>query len=88
MVTPSSRSLNWIVPGNLGEDRKRVRIPLHKSGADLDRTAFFDANFCAVHDGIALLLAPLVIQHRDDAVAVHRNERSFLIPDGLQIHGT
>src|SRR6185369_11104861 len=44
-----------------------------------------DLEFRAVHDRVALLLTAFLIYDREHTVTVHRNEETFLIPNGLQL---
>ena len=74
MVMPGCRSLNWMLPPDLGEDRERERIPFGQDLADGDRLAFVHAQARAVDDVVALLFAALFVHDGDDAGAVHGDE--------------
>ena len=70
------------VAADLRQDRRGERIPLDELLAGDDLLAFGDLDGRAVDDGVALLLAPLVVDDRDLAVAVDDDEVAVLALDG------
>ena len=73
MVTPSMTSPNFTVPGHLGEDGHRERIPLGQEAALLDPGAFGEEQAGAVGQAVALALAAGLVLDHDLAVAVHHD---------------
>ena len=71
--------------GDLGEQREGVRIPLAEYVALGYLGAVFDLELGAVDDGVALLLAALVIDDGDGAVAVHGDQVARLGADGDEV---
>ena len=71
--------------GDFREDGEGVGVPLAQGLAELDLGAFFDLELGAVDDGVALLLAALVVDHGDGAVAVHGDQAALLGADGDQV---
>src|ERR1700682_5914032 len=68
---------------DFGQDRERVRIPLEQDLIGLDGRAVFGQNARAVYHWIALFLAPLIVHHRHDAVAVHSDQLAGFAADCL-----
>ena len=71
--------------GDLGEEREGVGIPLAEAIALLDRGAVFDLQLGAVDDGVTLLLAALVVDDGDGAVAVEGDQAAILGADGDEV---
>src|SRR5579859_341581 len=59
---------------DFGQDGEGIRIPLDQNLAERDRIAVVDLDLCAVHDGVALALAVLLVDHGDGSLAVHDHE--------------
>jgi hypothetical protein len=68
---------------DFGQDREGVRIPFEQDLVGLDRRAVFHQDARAVNHLIAFLLAALVVDHGDDAVAVHGDHFALLVAHGL-----
>ena len=66
------------LPGFLGEDRERIRIPLDEHLALLDRLAFLHLQARAVDDRVALAIAALRVLHDERTAAVHDDEVAVL----------
>src|SRR5208283_520888 len=69
---------------DFGQDGEGVRIPLDQNLAERDRVALVDLDLGAVHDGVALALAVLLVHDRDRTLAVHDHQIAGLGLDGLQ----
>src|SRR5207249_1526543 len=63
---------------------ERVRIPFHQRRAHFHMVALVDLEFCAIHDGVALLLTSFIVHDHKYTVAVHGDQESFLVTDRLQ----
>src|SRR5579862_4918716 len=68
---------------NFGQDRERVRIPLQQDLVGLYRRTLFDEDARAVDHVVAFLLAALVIDQYQFAVAVHGDQIAILVAHGL-----
>ena len=71
--------------GKLGQDRERVGIPFEQDLVRLDRIAFGDRDARAVNYRIAFFFALLVVDNREDAVAVHRNDFALFVANPLDV---
>ncbi len=60
-------------------------IPFDQHVAQRDLLTVFDLHLGAVHDRVTLLLAALVVNDGDRAVAVHHHQVTFLGPHGDQV---
>src|SRR5262249_44686056 len=69
---------------DFGQNRESVRIPFNQCGSNLYMIAFIDLELCAVHDGVTFFLTTFLIHDCQHTVPVHRNEETFLVPDGLE----
>src|SRR6185312_15394745 len=71
--------------GDLGEDGEGVRIPLAEQVAELDVLSVLNLELGAVDEGVALLLATLLVDDGERAGAVHDNQATFLGADGDEV---
>ena len=69
--------------GHLGQDRERVRIPLEQDLVALHGSAVFHQHARAVDHRVAFLFTALIVHHRHDAVAVHRDQFARLAANRL-----
>src|ERR1051326_4400518 len=67
---------------DFGQNREGVRVPLEEHLVRLHRRAVLKQDLGAVDDRIALTLAALLVEHRDDAIAVHGDQLALGIADG------
>src|SRR5580704_3795479 len=69
--------------GDFSQDRERIRIPFEQVLIALHGRAVFGQNSRAIYHLVALLLAALIVHHRDDAVAVHGDQLAGLAANRL-----
>ena len=72
--------------GDFREDRERIRIPFEQDVVGLDARAVLEMDPGAVDHLIALFFAALVVEDRDDAVAVHGDQLALGVLDRLNGH--
>ena len=68
------------------QDGEGVRVPLDQYIAERNLLAVFDLHLGAVHHGIALFFAALLIHDRDRTVAVHHHQVAFLRANCDHVH--
>ena len=66
---------------DFGQDRERVRIPFEQDLVGLDRRAVGDSDLARRKPPVAFFFAALVVDDRDDAVAVHRDQFALVVAD-------
>jgi hypothetical protein len=71
--------------GDLRKEGEGVGVPLAEGAALGDFGALFDLELGAVDDGVALLLAALLVDDGDGAVAVHSDQAAILGADGDEV---
>src|SRR6185437_6433135 len=71
--------------GDLGEDGEGVGVPLAEQAAELDLRSILNAKLGAVDEGVALLLATLLVDDGERAGAIHDHQATFLGADGDEI---
>ena len=76
MVIPALQVLELHGSRSFGEDREGVRIPLDHGLAERYRLPIFDLETRAVNDVVAFFFAALFVDDRDQAGAVHGNDRA------------
>ena len=64
---------------DLGEDRRRERIPLRDDLARRDALAVLDLEHRAVHQAVMLALATGVVHDHELAVAIHDDDRAVAL---------
>src|SRR5262245_1867605 len=71
---------------DFGEDRERIRIPLEQDLVGPDRFAVLHPELGAVDHLIAFLLAALLVDDPQDAVAIHRDQIALRVPNGVDLN--
>jgi hypothetical protein len=66
--------------GDFRQDRERVRVPFEQYFVRLHRRAIFELDVRAVDDLVALAFPALLVDHGDDAAAIHGDDLVLQVP--------